>query len=437
MKRVSDDGFDSRGVMSRPGRRSVLIVVVVALVVCVAVAPIAYDAILESWSLRQLRSEDAAVVASAAENLGRLRSRKAVAPLVDLSVRPLERMRTTGAGDFPATAAAVVAIGDRAVPELVRILEDGEASRARRRTAARLLGAMEPVANQAFVELGRNDDAQVRVYALYALSFLEDAGLIVAELRRALGDPDPGVRTYVLGQIADFDAGLEPLLPSILDAVEDRDPGVAEAARALLLGYLESREREDSVLLRDAILANAPGIRLRMAECLSRLEKEHPDVREIRSLLEILAADRDVAVRDAAAGVPDDIAPDWLLGTWKRVGHWRLGGGTLAFNPGALAFRFEPDGTLGAVTGFDDEVHAGRYSLDGSTLRLWYDGRWQGTPVRVTWDGHFLEIIEVFHRNRYVRSDDSLSKIAEAYRERAGQSGGAAGAKKRGGGRFR
>lgn len=173
--------------------------------------------------LEALGDDSRDVRTSAARSLGRLGAAEAVEPIVHaLAGRSVPR---SVAGQ------ALLELGGPALPELRRLLDDGDAPT--RAIAAELLGLIGGAAEGAMLLQGLVDaSAEVRAKAARALGRV-GAGTAAAGLRVALDDRVPFVRVAAaraLGELGDRDA-----VPRLLELAADERFEVAQAGAQAVL----------------------------------------------------------------------------------------------------------------------------------------------------------------------------------------------------------
>jgi HEAT repeat protein len=223
----------------------------------------------------QLRSSDPATSRQAADALGELGDRRALLPLVTLSIDD----------DSPAADAAVTAVGRlggmEALAALQSLLPQDEATKRSPRADRRGTAQHKEAASERFAALSvliADPAPEVRAAALMALGGLDDPrgiGLAVAGLR----DDDPGVRSVAAGALGKL--GTAIAVESLLTALDDPDPSVRRAVVEALGTAGGPRATEALNRMATEVPAeeaeNDRAIREAARTALSRLAAPHPD----------------------------------------------------------------------------------------------------------------------------------------------------------------
>lgn len=240
------------------GKRIALLSALGVLPVLAAGGYLSRDLAIELWHLQRLRSAKEDVRCAAIRKLGAMRSARAVGSLLRIVEEGLEERE---GADIPRNPAdpdacgsarlALVQIGEKAVPAVVRLLETGDG--ARRELAAELLDELGPSAASAapaLVKALRDWNIGIRMSAISALEKIgrpavprlaaalepdEAASWVpctVAEVLRRMGPQAEGAVPALLNSLRDEDYALRIRACAALGSI---GPGAAAALPALKL----------------------------------------------------------------------------------------------------------------------------------------------------------------------------------------------------------
>jgi HEAT repeat protein len=149
----------------------------------------------------------------------------------------IERLHSRNPQEAADAAKQLTDRGADALPAIRAVLEDPQATRARRKAALKASALLGPTAAPLVDAIAAElEDPDVTAEAGVALSFMGPAAF--PPLRAALESADPGVRREALRSIGKLKerAPLEPaaVLPLLLSGMSDADPGVRTVAATYL-----------------------------------------------------------------------------------------------------------------------------------------------------------------------------------------------------------
>ncbi len=214
--------------MKRPNKKAIVVsVALVGIAVFLAAGFALKPAILERWYIWELGSEDKALRKRAADNLGEMKS-----------VRALPQLMKLFREEASTVSQALVQIRRPAVPALIRELKDQDGDRT---SAAGTLSSIGPEAREAvpvLIEtLRRQDDRQwaTRDNCVLALARIApESKAVVRALVDALKDPNENVRYTAAAWLGKLGSVAQEAIPALKETVKDKHEFVRRhAAEAL------------------------------------------------------------------------------------------------------------------------------------------------------------------------------------------------------------
>ncbi|MEQ9408650.1 MAG: HEAT repeat domain-containing protein [Fuerstiella sp.] len=171
-----------------------------------------------------------------------------------------------------AAAAALVEIGEPAIPALQRLL--GSDVPVARLKACEVAGRLELVAAPLvplLVATLQDEDERVIRAAVTALGQIQsDPDLVVPRLQQLLDSESAAVRADVLGALMQFGALAQPAVPAVLDLLKDQH-SIVRAAGARALGRIGSDDAQVVQALVDAVDDPHGGVTIQAVNALSQL----------------------------------------------------------------------------------------------------------------------------------------------------------------------
>ncbi len=208
--------------------------------------------------LRDRYEDEASVKIAAAGALAKLRDASAI-PLLVTELKDADERATRNVGE------ALVTFGAAAVPALMDLLEDGQATGARV-WAAQILGRIADArATDLLVARLHDRDDRLRMVAAEALGAIGDVRAIGAIVRATLRDPAPQVRAHAAGALARLEG--ERAVDVLVAALADPD----YATRLRALEAFETIRVVDTTPLESSLRDANPEVRRRAALALERV----------------------------------------------------------------------------------------------------------------------------------------------------------------------
>ena len=221
--------------MMHKGKRSTYLTVGIGLVVLVIAGLAAKDALVESYWLSRLDSDDASDRSIAAERLGRLRSIRAIPKLIENFRRPTAFYSK----DKSAGINALISIGRPAVPDLVAAFKQEDSMV--RAGAEIVLGRIGPPAVPALLAALKDQDEDFRSSAAVAFALMgqdelldPEAESVIPALIAALADENARVRAFSAAALGNFTPPAIEAVPALARLLEDEDEMVRRNAEAAL-----------------------------------------------------------------------------------------------------------------------------------------------------------------------------------------------------------
>jgi len=205
---------------------------------------------------------------------------------------------------------ALLEMGDRAVPALVRVLDSDDPSR--RLVAVRFLLWPEDRPRdddtiKRCIQCLRDSDEGVRTCTAFGLVMRgHRPPETVPVLLAALDHPDPAIRSTAAECLRDYHDSVEEIVSGLLSATEDPSPEVRQAALDSIAAYWSADPRV-SARIRLALSSGQPTQRVIGLQALVRVPSPPS---EVAQLCMAAAADEVEAVRD--------VAVETLVAIWRR-----------------------------------------------------------------------------------------------------------------------
>jgi len=201
--------------MTSKGKRLTNLIVALGVAVLAAAGYAFKDKVVEQWYIWELESEDKAVRKRAANNLGEMKS-----------VRALPQLMKLFRNEASTVSHALVQIGRPAVPFLIRELDDQDGDRT---SAAGTLSSIGPEAREAVPALigtvRRQDDWQwaARDNSVLALAKIApESEAVVEALMDALNDPNENVRYSAAAWLGNLGAVARKAVPALKETLKDK-----------------------------------------------------------------------------------------------------------------------------------------------------------------------------------------------------------------------
>lgn len=221
------------------GRRAAWIGAALAAFLCVGVVYALRGRILEEWWIAQLGSNDDALVRSALERLGAVRSRRAIPHLAELYKKHEVELRSSETGLATTVIETAVMVGAEALAPILEV-----AFLERREDIERLLAERWESTLPVLLELIKDDRSQVISISARSLQKIDDPEAL-PKLRAALDDPSRRVRFAAAWALTPSHPRLKAVRELLVASLKDPSPAVRiEAASAIHSGSLHPASRE-------------------------------------------------------------------------------------------------------------------------------------------------------------------------------------------------